>query len=145
MQKSRRNFLGILAGALAAPIVVRSGLLMPVRWYAELTVAKPVDAWMVSEMYEGVDGKAIMRLIKAYHDAALSVRLPSVPPPESLITFVTERAAFQPRQSMTINATVEMSLRDLVTFEPGDMVNFDDKTGKMMMVEAMPRIPYGHT
>ena len=28
---NRRGFLGILAGAVAAPIVVRSGLLMPVK------------------------------------------------------------------------------------------------------------------
>lgn len=28
---NRRRFLGIMAGAIAAPIVVRSGLLMPVR------------------------------------------------------------------------------------------------------------------
>ena len=31
MTLSRRGFLGVLAGALAAPIVVRSGLLMPVK------------------------------------------------------------------------------------------------------------------
>lgn len=145
MLTSRRNFLGILAGAIAAPIVVRSGLLMPVRWYAELTVAKPVDAWMVSEMYEGVDGKAIMRLVKAYHEAALSVQLPSVPPPRSLITFVYDGMQGNPVSKMTINATVEMSMRDLIRYSPGDMVNFEEKTGRMIMVEAMPRVPHEYT
>lgn len=57
---TRRSFLGVLPGALAAPLVVRSGLLMPVK-------ALEVPTWMrcVAEGEEllGLDvGTAFMPL-----------------------------------------------------------------------------------
>jgi len=45
----RRGFLGVLAGAIAAPIVVRSGLLMPIR---SLLSAGP---WFVPGVEESFD------------------------------------------------------------------------------------------
>ena len=52
----RRKFLGVLAGAIAAPIVVRPGLLMPVRslWAAPRLLVNPIQyASMVQAVRDG--------------------------------------------------------------------------------------------